>query len=58
MIADTCLVVAPVEQLGFRTMATNSAKMAIYSPSHSGLQVRFDTLEQCLQAAITGVWPD
>jgi predicted aconitase len=56
VVADTCLVVAPVDQLGFRTMATNSAKMASYTPSHSGLQVRFGTLEQCIQAAVTGVW--
>jgi predicted aconitase len=58
VVADTCLVVAPVEQLGFRTMATNSAKMAIYAPSHSHLQVRFGNLEQCINAAITGAWID
>jgi predicted aconitase len=57
VVADTCMVVAPVEELGFRSMATNSAKMAFYSPSHSGLQVRFGPLEQCLDAAVTGKWP-
>jgi predicted aconitase len=56
VVADTCLVVAPVEQLGFRTMATNSAKMAYYTPSHSRLEVRFGTLAQCIEAAMTGVW--
>jgi predicted aconitase len=56
VIADTCMVVAPVEQLGFRVMATNSAKMATYTPSHSGLSVRFGSLEQCLGAAVTGRW--
>jgi predicted aconitase len=56
VVADTCLVVAPVDQLGFRTMATNSAKMASYTPSHSGLQVRFGTMRQCIRAAVTGVW--
>ena len=35
VVADTCLVVAPVAGLGFRSMATNSAKMAFYAPSHS-----------------------
>jgi len=58
VVSDTCMVVAPVEQLGFRHMATNSAKMAFYTPSHSGLQVRFGTLEQCIEAAVTGTWPD
>lgn len=56
VIADTCMVVAPVEQLGFHVMATNSAKMATYTPSHSGLSVRFGSLEQCLKAAVTGLW--
>jgi predicted aconitase len=57
VVADTCMVVAPVEALGFRTMATNSAKMAFYTPSHSGLRVRFGSLEMCVAAAISGVWP-
>lgn len=58
VVADTCMVVAPVEELGFRTIATNSAKMAFYTPSHSGLQARFGTLEQCIEAAVTGAWPE
>jgi predicted aconitase len=57
VVADTCLVVAPVEQLGYRTIATNSAKMAFYVPSHSGLQVRFGSLAQCIAAALEGRWP-
>jgi predicted aconitase len=58
VVADTCMVVAPVGELGFRTLATNSAKMAFYAPSHSGLSVRFGPLEQCLEAACLGVWPE
>jgi predicted aconitase len=57
VFADTCLVVAPVEELGFRSMATNSAKAAFYAPAHSGLQRHFGTTEQCIQAALTGRWP-
>ncbi len=56
VFADTCLVVAPVEDLGFKAMATNSAKAAFYAPGHSGLQRRFGTLQQCIQAAIQGRW--
>jgi predicted aconitase len=56
VVADTCMVVAPVAELGYRTMATNSAKMAFYAPSHSGLAVRFGPMEQCLDAAATGKW--
>ena len=57
VFADTCLVVAPVEELGFRAMATNSAKAAFYAPTHSKLQRRFGTLEQCVAAALSGTWP-
>jgi predicted aconitase len=56
VVADTCMVVAPVSELGFRSMATNSAKMALYAPSHSGLDVRFGSLQQCLEAALAGHW--
>lgn len=57
VVADTCMVVAPVADLGFRTMATNSAKMAFYAPAHSDLSVRFGSTERCLDAALTGSWP-
>jgi len=57
IVADTCMVVAPVAEFNYRTMATNSAKMAFYTPSHSGLAVRFGSLEQCLEAAVMGSWP-
>jgi len=57
VVADTCLVVAPIEELGLRSMATNSAKAAFYAPTHSGLVVRFGRLEQCLEAAVTRRWP-
>lgn len=56
VFADTCLVVAPVEEMGFQSMATNSAKAAFYSPMHSKLQRRFGTLEECVHAALTGRW--
>ena len=57
VVADTCLVVAPIEELGIRRLATNSAKAAFYAPGHSHVEVRFGTLEQCLDAAVSGRWP-
>lgn len=56
VLNDTCLVVAPVEDFGFTNLATNSGKAAFYAPTHSGLKVRFGSLEQCIDAAITGRW--
>jgi predicted aconitase len=57
VVADMCAVVAPMQELGFRTLATPSAKGATYVPSHAGLQVRYGTVEQCVEAAVAGVWP-
>jgi predicted aconitase len=56
VVADTCLVVAPVKQLGFRHMATPSGKGAYYAPSHSGLAVHYGSLEACIEAAVRGEW--
>lgn len=56
VVADTCLVVAPVKELGFRHMATPSGKGAYYAPGHSGLKVRYGSLEACIEAAVAGRW--
>lgn len=58
VVADTCAVVAPVRSLGITTMATNAGKMACYAPAHSQVKMRYGSLEQCLAAALTGVWQD
>jgi len=57
VVADMCVVVAPMEELGLHTLATSSAKGAWYVPSHAGLLVRYGTVEQCIEAAMTGIWP-
>ena len=43
---DTCMVVAPIETMGFRVVATNSAKACHYL-RNAGLRVRFMGLERC-----------
>ncbi len=58
VVADTCAVVAPMRMIGVRSMATNAGKMACYAPAYSGVRMRFGTLEQCIQAALTGRWPE
>ncbi len=47
---DTCMVVAPVEELGYRVVATNSAKACHYL-RNAGLKVRFMPLEECVMEA-------
>ena len=56
LVADTCMVVAPLKDLGIRTLATDSAKAAFYLPSHHGSSVYFGTLEQNVAAALAGEW--
>ena len=55
-VADMCAVVAPMQELGFRTLATPSAKGATYIPSHAGLEVRYGTVRECVEAGVRGVW--
>jgi hypothetical protein len=57
VVADTCMVVAPVKHFGFRRIATASSKGAYYTPHHSGLSIRYGSLEACVEAALTGQWP-
>ncbi len=54
ILADTCMVVAPLEEMGIKFIATNSAKAATYLPSHQAAVVHFGTTERCIQAAING----
>ena len=56
VVADGCVVVSPMQALPYRTLATNSAKMACYALPHAGLQVRFGPLEACVEAATRGRW--
>ena len=47
---DTCMVVAPIEELGHKVVATNSAKACHYL-RNAGLKVRFMPLEECVAEA-------
>jgi hypothetical protein len=56
LVADTCMVVAPLKELGIKTLATDSAKAAFYLPSHHGTGVYFGSLERNVEAALRGEW--
>ena len=45
---DTCMVVAPIEQMGYEVIGVNSAKAANYVPSMCGLKVIYDDIEGLL----------
>ncbi|MGZ7135906.1 MAG: aconitase X, partial [Methanobacterium sp.] len=48
LVCDTCMVVAPIEELGFQIIGVDSAKAANYVPSMCGLDVIFDDLENLI----------
>ena len=58
LVADTCMVVAPLKELGIRVLATDSAKAAFYLPSHHGTRVYFGPLERNVEAALRGEWSE
>jgi predicted aconitase len=52
---DTCMVVAPLKGR-FKCLATDSAKSCFYARGKNNFKVKIGTLEECIDAAITGKW--
>lgn len=53
---DLCTILGCPEALGFKTLATNSPKMAFYAPGSNQMNAWYGSVEQCIRAAITGQW--
>ena len=49
IVADTCMVVSPIENMGYRTTAVNSGKAANYLPSFCKQNVVFSRLDTLLE---------
>jgi len=49
IVCDTCMVVAPIEDMGYEIIGVNSAKAANYVPSMCGLEVIFDEVENLIK---------
>ncbi|MGC8629193.1 MAG: aconitase X [Candidatus Micrarchaeia archaeon] len=49
IVADTCMVVSPIEDMGFKTTATNSGKAAKYLPRFSKQKVVFASVPELIQ---------
>ena len=49
VVCDTCMVVAPIEEMGFEVIGVNSAKAANYVPSMCGLDVVYDDVENLIR---------
>jgi predicted aconitase len=48
MVCDTCMVVAPIEELDYKVVGVDSAKAANYVPNMCGLDVVYDDLEKLI----------
>lgn len=56
VVSDTCFAVTPLEARRGKTVATDSAKGCYYGSGHNRLRVHLGTVDQCVQAAVTGKW--
>ncbi len=54
LVADTCIVVAPILPAGGGVLMTNSGKFAHYTLPNTGYDVVFGTTEDCVETAVTG----
>jgi len=52
IVADTCMVVAPIEEMGFKTTAVNSGKAASYLPGHCKQNVMYGRVQDLIEAAL------
>ncbi len=51
VVADTCMVVSPIEQMGYQKTGVNSGKAANYLPGFCKQQVRFTNIDQLIEEA-------
>jgi predicted aconitase len=56
VLADSCPAMSRVAPTGTRVFATDSAKQAHYLPAILGIEAWFGTLDECIDAAVTGRW--
>jgi predicted aconitase len=56
VLTDSCPAMSKAAPEGTRVFATDSAKQAHYLPAILGIEAWFGTLEECVDAALTGVW--
>ena len=52
--AETCMIISPVKDWGFRTMMTDSGKCSYYGPAECGTEMIFASVEECVESAVSG----
>jgi len=56
LVNDTCMVVSPIEEFGYDTVATSSGKGCYYMQAWCKVRTRYGSMKQCVDAALTGRW--
>lgn len=56
IVCDTCPVLCFTLDRGYKTVATNSGKMAHYAPGLWNLQPVILNVDECIQVAVEGKW--
>jgi len=56
LMSDTCPAIGRIVPKGTKVVATDSAKQAHYLPAMLKVQTWFGSVEDCVNAALTGQW--
>lgn len=55
--AETCMIISPIAEWGFKVMMTDSGKCIHYGPMECGTEMVFGSAEECVESAVCGyVW--
>ena len=52
--AETCMIISPIREWGFKVMMTDSGKCVHYGPMECGTEMVFGSTEDCVEAAVAG----
>ncbi len=52
VVADTCMVVSPIEQMGYKTTGVNSGKAAKYLPGFCKQKVSFNNIDKLVEGQL------
>ncbi len=52
IVADTCMVVSPIEQMGYKTTGVNSGKAAKYLPGFCNQKVCFNNIDSLVEGQL------
>jgi hypothetical protein len=56
LMTDTCPAIGMVKPAGARVAAVDSCKQAHYMPPQLGIETWFGSMEECIDAALSGQW--